>query len=98
MKTTFLFRDVARVEFKEATAWHEGRQSGLGAEFVEEVEEVFDKILRQPDRYPIKHADVREALVSRFPYAVYYRLRQNRIVIVAVIHCSRDPNVWQARQ
>jgi plasmid stabilization system protein ParE len=40
---------------------------------------------------------VRCALVRRFPYAVYYRVEPERIVVIAVFHTKRDPGVWQSR-
>ncbi len=41
--------------------------------------------------------EIREAIVSRFPYCVYYRVKRKRILITAVFHTSRDPAVWQSR-
>ena len=32
--------------------------------------------------------DVREALVLRFPYCVYYRVKTDRVVVMAVFHTS----------
>jgi plasmid stabilization system protein ParE len=46
--------------------------------------------LRGPTRYAIKFRDVRRALVRTFPYAVYFRLREDGLQIVAVLHQHRD--------
>ncbi len=51
----------------------------------------------QPDRYPIVARDVREAPVPRFPYCIYYRVKLDRVVVIAVVHTARDPSVWQGR-
>lgn len=34
---------------------------------------------------------------GRFPYSVYFRAEDRRIVVLAVFHGSRDPGTWQAR-
>jgi plasmid stabilization system protein ParE len=91
------FLAAAQAEFVAAAVWYEDRRTGLGEEFVGEVERVLAAIRSQPDRYPIVLSGVREAPVRRFPYAVYYRDSSTRIEIIAVFHCSRDPAVWQDR-
>jgi toxin ParE1/3/4 len=92
-----LFRPQARSEFDEATAWYEQHRSGLGARFVEAVEAVLDQAAQNPQRYAVVFRDVREGLVRRFPYCVYYRDEGDRIVVLAVFHASRDPSNWQSR-
>jgi plasmid stabilization system protein ParE len=97
MSLPLVFRRIAQAEFDAAAAWYEGQQPGLSDDFIAEVTQVLDIIAGQPDRYPIAAGDVREAPVSRFPYCVYYRVKPNRVVVVAVFHLSRDPSLWQGR-
>jgi plasmid stabilization system protein ParE len=98
MSLTVAFRKVAQREFDSATAWYENQRAGLGNEFVSEIQRVLDTITAHPDRYPVVFGTIREALVSRFPYAIYYRVKPERIVVVAVFHASRDPLIWQRRK
>ena len=97
MITRLAFRRVARVEFDEAADWYERRQVGLGPRFVAAVQRVLDRITELPDFYPVVHGDVREALVRRFPFCIYYREGADQILVLAVFHTSRDPSVWQDR-
>ena len=55
------------------------------------------EIAGHPKRYPIILRDIREAPVRRFPYCVYYRVRQARLIVLSVFHTSRDPTEWQSR-
>jgi plasmid stabilization system protein ParE len=93
----FVFRPAAEAEYLGAVAWYEAQQPGLGSDFEAEVQAVIDTIANQPDRYPAVHRDTREAPVKRFPYCVYYRVRSDRLVVLAVFHQSRDPADWQVR-
>lgn len=97
MKLPIVFRTVAQEEFDDAALWYDERRVGLGVEFVSEVQKVLEVIANHPARYPIVSGDVREALVRRFPYAIYFRARSDRVVILAVFHSARDPAIWQAR-
>ena len=97
MSLRLVFRRVAQIEFDEAAAWYEVRRDGLGIEFVAEIQKVLDTVRSHPNRYHVVFGDVREARARRFPYCVYYRVKPDRIVILAVFHTSRDPAVWQSR-
>jgi toxin ParE1/3/4 len=97
MSLPLVVRHAGRAELDEAASWYESQRPGLGVEFVTEVQEVLDTIAAQPKRFPVAVGEVREAAVSRFPYYVYYRVKSDRLVVIAVFHSSRDPSVWQGR-
>ena len=97
MSAHIVFQRVVRSEFDESADWYERRQAGLGPRFVVAVQRVLDRITEQPDFYPVVHSGVREALVQRFPFCIYYREEADQILVLAVFHTSRDPSVWQSR-
>ena len=74
--------------------WYSGQRDGLGQDFLTAVDATFDTIERFPDIFARVHGEVRRAIVSRFPYAVFYRIETKRVVVLAVIHTARDPKVW----
>jgi len=97
MKLPISFRAIARDEYNLAITWYEGARSGLGSDFETEVEAGLHEIAAKPDRYPIADRDVCEAPMRGFPYCVYYRVRSNMLIVVAVFHQSRDPDELQTR-
>ena len=54
----------------------------------------FDAIQEFPEMFARVHGEVRRAVVSRFPYAVFYRVEPKRVVVLAVLHMARDPELW----
>jgi plasmid stabilization system protein ParE len=92
-----IFRRAAQAEFIDAAAWYDQRREGLGEEFVREIEIAIDKVAQSPASYPIVSGDVRRTVIRRFPYCIYFRIRQNQLVVLAVFHGRRDPEVWQRR-
>ncbi len=40
---------------------------------------------------------VRRALASRFPYAVFFDVEPERVVVMAIAHSSRRPGYWGGR-
>jgi toxin ParE1/3/4 len=97
MSLPLVFRPAAQTEFGEAALWYEMQQVGLGTDFVAEVQHVLDRLAKQPNRYPVAFGDVHEAPVQRFPFCLYYRVKLDRIAVIAVFHSSRNPAVWQSR-
>ena len=91
------FLPEARQDIANACAWYEQQSLGLGMEFLRCLEATILSIQRHPLMYPAVFADYRRALVRRFPYAVFYEVQPQSIVIYAVFHCSQDPDKWKAR-
>ena len=97
MSLPVVLRDEARAEFNEAFDHYEDRRPGLGVHFVTRVQSVFDRIATNPRMHALVFADVRKAVVARFPYSVFNRSDAARVEILAVFHGSRDPAICQAR-
>jgi plasmid stabilization system protein ParE len=55
------------------------------------VDASFTVLEKFPEMFARCHGDVRRVIVSRFPYAVFYRVEAERIVVLAVLHTARDP-------
>lgn len=97
MSREFIVSPEAEDDLAEAKRWYDNRQYGLGTELVECVDEAFATITRLPLVPAPVFEGLRRVLVRRFPYAVYYRVSDDRIDVVAVYHTSRDPRGWQER-
>ncbi len=97
MNLPVVLRDEAQAEFDEAFDYHEGQRPGLGVDFAERVQRVFDRIAANPQQHAVVFADIRKAVVTRFPYCVFYRADATRVEVIAVFHSRRDPSVWQGR-
>ena len=99
MKRGFVLRRVAEQEFDDSIAFYESQQTGLGLEFRASVEQVFQSIADNPDRFRKVNAEVRRAVVTRrFPFVVHFLIEPERIVILSVFHTSRDPKQLRFRQ
>jgi len=73
------------------------RTPGLGLEFLDEVRAAYTRILDGPLKYQELRSSIRRALTRRFPYAIYFSLENDLIVVIAVLDTARDPAEWQFR-
>lgn len=97
MSLPLVFHREARDELHEAYRWYEERRAGLGEEFLAAVRDVLNRVQAHPEIYAQVYQDVRRGVTRRFPYAIYYRVRPERVEVLAVFHGRRDPRGWQER-
>jgi plasmid stabilization system protein ParE len=97
MSLRVVFRRAARDELEEAAAWYEDRRPGLGEELLAEVDEAIERAGNHPERHANVVRDVRRTVLRRFPYTIYFRRRQDDLVILAIFHGRRNPLVWKRR-
>lgn len=90
-------RAEAELDLTDASLWYEAQCPGLGHQFLDEVLAVFSSISKMPLSCQIVHRNTRRALVHRFPFGIYYRVEGDTIVVVAVMHGSRNPRRWKNR-
>ena len=97
MTFSIVFRRAARIEFEKAAVWYDEQRTGLGEEFIVEIEQAIANAAAGPLRYQLIFGDIRRAVARRFPFSVYFRLRSNKLVVLAAFHGRRDPTIWQRR-
>jgi len=97
MNLPLVFHPDVHPEVEEAYRWYEEQRPGLGDDFLTAIEEVFERIGRTPEIHPTIYRDVRRSLPRRFPYGVFYRVRPDRVEVIAVYHSRRDPSGWRNR-
>ncbi len=89
-------RAEAEVELSEAASWYERQRSGLGQAFLKAIEQALDRISDNPLQFPMVHRNVRRALPTRFPFGVFFRVRREHVIVLAVLHASRSPARWKS--
>jgi len=96
---TFAIRLRAEAEndIHDAAVWDESQRLRLGHDFLDAVEDSFTRIFENPLQFPILHRGARRALLSRFPFGVFFRIKNQTIVVLAVMHASRNPTRWRDR-
>lgn len=72
-------------------------QRGLGARFMTVVQSAVDHIVESPVSWRVFEGEVRRYLTKVFPYAVLYTIEGDYILVVAVMHCHREPGYWHQR-
>ena len=92
------FHAEALEEYTASARHYAGVQSGLELRFIACVEDAIHRVVEAPERWRIYEDDIRVCLAHVFPYAILYTIEPDYILILAVMHCHREPGYWRHRQ
>lgn len=88
----------AELDLIQAIRWYDERGQKLGDDFLRCVYRCIASLERNPQSYPTVDGQTRRALVRRFPFQILYEIENEEIIIYAVYHSARDPEVWKRRR
>ncbi|WP_020473812.1 type II toxin-antitoxin system RelE/ParE family toxin [Zavarzinella formosa] len=97
MSKPVILRPDATNDLREASESLNLIRAGLGSQFLGRVRELLSRIELMPELYGLVWQDVRAAKTKQFRHIVYYLVFPDRVEILAILHSSRDPTIWQSR-
>ena len=88
-----VYADPALRDLDEITAWLKRHYPGLGRAVERRLRVVVAHIARWPEsmRQSPHRPDVRVAALGRYPYKIFYRVRDDTIEILHIHHTAREP-------
>lgn len=87
----------AELEFRDAVIWYYHQGMTVGIAFDKAVTRAIERIRSSPEAYPHVYRSVRRIIVRRFPFALFYEILDDEILILAIFHSKRDPARWRRR-
>ncbi|MBL8725741.1 MAG: type II toxin-antitoxin system RelE/ParE family toxin [Planctomycetes bacterium] len=89
---------AAESDLDAAYTWYELQRTGLGVRFLGAVDQFFAKLSESPAVFPEIAPGFRRGLLRRFPYGIYFAIETHAVVVHAVFHLHRNPDVVQTRR
>ena len=84
----------AQAEILEIEQWYNNCQPKLGDRFWEAATHLLDLLQERPLAYPVDSEsdspDIRKARMKRFPHFVLYRVKDDEVTILSVVHGHRQ--------
>ena len=96
MKEIAFHPDVAE-DIHTSYIWYEEQLQNLGKRFLAELEDGYDSIQRFPETWANFQYGFKRYILTQFPFSIIYKVLNNNIFVVAVMHNSRKPNYWTDR-
>ncbi|USR89440.1 type II toxin-antitoxin system RelE/ParE family toxin [Phormidium yuhuli AB48] len=89
------FHPAALQEYAEAVQFF--AQYNQQQNLIDTIENCIFRIISAPERWPVIEGNIRRCLTPKFSYFILYKVYSERVVIVAVMSCRRDPDYWKSR-
>lgn len=71
--------------------FYETQAEGVGAYFLDSLYSDIDSLILSAGMHPVHFGNYHRLLSKRFPFAVYYRLEEQTVLVYAVLDCRRNP-------
>jgi plasmid stabilization system protein ParE len=81
----------ADIDIQKAYEYYEAYQEGRGALFLNHLDAAFTCVRNFPEMAPVFQGRYRRLLVPLFPFAIFYTLEPDRIIVTAVMNLRQDP-------
>jgi hypothetical protein len=87
-----LIRSQAELDIAAVAIWYNARATALGCSFVLAVDAAIAGISRSPLLYTRYHQEIRKINLRRFPYGVFYVVKDDLISVIAVKYLGLNPS------
>jgi len=97
MTRRLIIQPLAEADTTQAALWYADQRTGLGLEFLAEVDQSLERAVVTPRQFSClrRKPEVRRVLTNRFPYRIIFVLRPDAIVVFRVLHSARHDQEWR---
>ena len=98
------YHELVDTDLEHAWTWYEDHERGLGDRFLDAIHAAVLPASRWPNAGTPALRDVDDEIIERklpahgFPYAVRYRIQDDRLIVMAVYHEHRHPDFGNDRE
>ena len=75
---------IAYKDLRKAKKWYLGINTALGEDFKLKINKELDYITQNPKHYQKRYKELRQAIVDRFPYTIYYLIEEELKIVVVI--------------
>jgi plasmid stabilization system protein ParE len=98
------YHELVDDDLTVAWTWYEDQERGLGDRFLDAIHAAVDHVSRWPNAGTPVLRDGDDEIIERkvptrgFPFAVRYRIAGDRVLVMAVLHQHRRPELGDDRR
>ena len=89
MKRRVTIRPRAETDL-QAAKHYDGQRPGLGDDFLASVGESIGYLEEHAERQSMYYRDFRRIVTHRFPYKIFYRIENDRVVVFRILLMKQD--------
>jgi plasmid stabilization system protein ParE len=89
--------DAAQQDLVNGYRFYEAQTKGLGSYFIDSLYSDIDSLMFFAGIHQVLQGGYLRMLAKRFPFAIYYRLDADTVMVYAVLDCRRNP-AWNRKR
>jgi plasmid stabilization system protein ParE len=97
MVDTIKLTPEAKIDIQDAMEYYNLQEKNLGQQLFYYIDQAILKLLVNPFLFQKGYMGVRKCPTAKFNFAIHYFTEEKTIVILAVLHSSRNPQIWKNR-
>jgi len=94
----YILSTFAELDLDAIQEWYALHEESLFIKFDKEFSACLKQIEENPLQFPVIHNNIRKAVLKRFPFSVFFNIKDERVFVLSVIHHKRNPKVWKQRK
>ena len=83
--------ESARGDLVDGFYFYEKQAEGIGSYFLKSMYSDIDSLRDNAGIHPVLFGEYHRLLANRFPFAVYYKVTEDKALVYAVLDCRREP-------
>lgn len=91
MRYPVRYTPAAAAEVENGIGWYGQTDINQGAAFVQEIERTEVHLASHPELYQRVEGEIRRAVLRRFPYALFYVIEIDLVLVLACMHHHQKP-------
>jgi hypothetical protein len=97
LEYTLTIHALAAEDMVEIARWYDLQLPGLGNRFEQQLELSLIAIQKQPTAHNKAIDETRKAFLKKFPYIIFFEIKDSNILICGVMHSKRHPANMKSR-
>jgi plasmid stabilization system protein ParE len=93
-----LIRSLAREDIQQIVDYYDNISTQIADAFLDDLYSDLSFISQYPMACQIKYRQTRVKYMRKFPFGVHYQINESKVNVLAVLHTSQNPGIWNSRQ
>ena len=77
-------------DLEEAALWYNRRDPDIAKRLIDETQKAMRMVANDPLQFPVCFQEYRRIKIHGFRYALYFKVREDTVRILALVHGARD--------
>jgi plasmid stabilization system protein ParE len=97
MTYTIKLTPEAKIDIQDSKEFYKLKSKKLAKEFLLNLDSAIEPLKTNPFLFQRGYRGIRKSPIAKFNSSIHYFTEEKTVVIIAVLHNSRNPQMWKGR-